>query len=270
MAPIVNYALALAMPVLSMAAAFPNEVSERGSNQFEASAIVGGQTVHPGEFPYIVSLSHNNSHFCGGILLNAYTVITAAHCTIDYNATDVQVRAGTLTWASGGTQVNVSELAMHPEYDAVTTDHDLALWHLATAIPESKTISYGVLPAQDAEPAAGTILTTAGWGYRSWTHYHVQEKLRKVSVPVVSRAKCQTEYAAFHNVTENMICAGLDAGGKDACSGDSGGPIVDAVSGRLVGLVSWGEACATPGYAGVYTNVAQFANYIKKGLWTSI
>ena len=77
-------ALALAMPALSSAAA----IDPRGSQ------IVGGTAAGAGEFPYIVSLSHSGSHFCGGVLLNANTVLTAGHCSVDYSASSVKVRAG--------------------------------------------------------------------------------------------------------------------------------------------------------------------------------
>lgn len=56
-----------------------------------------------------------------------------------------------------------------------------------------------------------------------------------------------------------MICAGLEKGGKDSCSGDSGGPFV--VDGVLAGLVSWGRGCAEAGYPGVYTNVVLFRDW---------
>ena len=55
-----------------------------------------------------------------------------------------------------------------------------------------------------------------------------------------------------------MVCAGVEAGGKDSCQGDSGGPIVDS-STTLVGLVSWGEGCAEAGAPGVYTRVGSSA-----------
>jgi trypsin len=93
MAPTLALAVALAMPVLSMAAAFEKPAS------FAVHArqdIVGGTTAALGEFPYMVSLTHSSSHFCGGVLLNAYTVLTAAHCSVDYAASTVKVRAGTL------------------------------------------------------------------------------------------------------------------------------------------------------------------------------
>lgn len=98
MAPILNFALALAMPILSMAAALPSgtELENRGTTLTGTVGIVGGTTAALGEFPYIVSLTYAGSHFCGGVLLNAYTVLTAAHCSVSYSASSVKVRAGTL------------------------------------------------------------------------------------------------------------------------------------------------------------------------------
>lgn len=106
MTPFLTYALALSMPMLSMAATigrtkpFGLEALEVRQDETEAAppvaGIVGGTTAAAGDFPFIVSLSKSGSHFCGGLLLNAYTVVTAAHCSVGQTASTVKVRAGTL------------------------------------------------------------------------------------------------------------------------------------------------------------------------------
>merc|ERR1719348_810060 len=55
-----------------------------------------------------------------------------------------------------------------------------------------------------------------------------------------------------------MICAGLDAGGKDSCQGDSGGPFMCGFG--LDGIVSWGYGCAQPGFPGVYTQTSSLSH----------
>lgn len=105
MTPFLTLALALSMPALSMAAAitkplvqtkpFGLDVRQDETELPPPAGIVGGTTAAAGDFPFIVSLSSRNSHFCGGVLLNANTVITAAHCS-DRTASSVQVRAGSL------------------------------------------------------------------------------------------------------------------------------------------------------------------------------
>lgn len=89
--------------------------------------------------------------------------------------------------------------------------------------------------------------------------------LRKVDVPIVARSKCVTDYlrdSPPKTITTNMICAGLDAGGKDSCYGDSGGPIVDATTGTVIGTVSWGTGCALAGFPGVYARVGALRSFI--------
>jgi trypsin len=91
--------------------------------------------------------------------------------------------------------------------------------------------------------------------------------LRKVDVPVVSRATCVANYLKDKppkTVTTNMVCAGVATGGKDSCQGDSGGPIVDATTGTLVGAVSWGTGCALAGFPGVYARVGSLRAFIDK------
>ncbi|TVY12542.1 Trypsin [Lachnellula arida] len=229
MAPALKLALAL-LPALSIAAPAPAPAPALSARDGGVGDIVGGTAATAGEFPYIVSLSQSGSHFCGGVLVNSKTVITAGHCSVDTSASSVKVRAGTLTWASGGTQVSVSSIILNPDFEENSDgvpDNDVAVWHLSTAIPTSSTIGYATLPAQGEDPAAGTTLTVAGWGTTSEDASTLPAALRKVSVPVISRAACQSEYSTA-DVTDNMFCAGLTAGGKDSCSGDSGGPIVDS------------------------------------------
>jgi trypsin len=76
----------------------------------------------------------------------------------------------------------------------------------------------------------------------------------------VDRETCRGQYGA-DAITDGMVCAGLEEGGKDSCQGDSGGPLVDA-SGALVGIVSWGQGCAQAGFSGVYANTAAYIDFI--------
>ncbi len=64
--------------------------------QVDGTDIVGGTAASAGEFPFIVSLQQSGSHFCGGSLINANTVVSAAHCAVDQDASSIQIRAGSL------------------------------------------------------------------------------------------------------------------------------------------------------------------------------
>lgn len=56
--------------------------------------------------------------------------------------------------------------------------------------------------------------------------------------------------------TIRMLCgsAVLNDEGEEKCYLESGGPLV--FNSTLRGLISWGFGCASPGYPGIYGNVA--------------
>jgi trypsin len=117
----------------------------------------------------------------------------------------------------------------------------------------------GPIPLTTAEPPAGAIATTSGWGTTT-PGGDLPNQLQAVNVTITDREVCNTAYADYGGITVNMICAGEPGGGKDACQGDSGGPLT--VDGQLVGIVSWGLSCALADYPGVYSNVFTLKSFI--------
>jgi len=94
-------------------------------------------------------------------------------------------------------------------------------------------------------------------------------KLREVAVNVISPDVCsQPDWYGDVFDKQSMICAGHEEGGKDTCSGDSGGPLQClGPSGRwtLAGATSFGgSVCAESKKPGVYTKIAAYLDWIKK------
>ncbi|KAK7078278.1 hypothetical protein SK128_023769 [Halocaridina rubra] len=89
------------------------------------------------------------------------------------------------------------------------------------------------------------------------------DQLQEVTIFVVKNERCKQDYGAS-KITQNMLCAGLDKGGKDSCQGDSGGPLITEEKGKYVqiGVVSWGYFCASPNYYGVYARVTKYLGWI--------
>lgn len=59
--------------------------------------IIGGEDAEMFEFPYVVSLQKPlGQHFCTGSLIDAKTVLTAAHCVDGTDNSTIFVRAGSL------------------------------------------------------------------------------------------------------------------------------------------------------------------------------
>lgn len=70
----------------------------------------------------------------------------------------------------------------------------------------------------------------AGWG-TLYENGRPSCVLRHVDVPIVGHAQCADTNYVGGLITENMVCAGHETGGKDSCQGDSGGPLMRLVPG---------------------------------------
>ncbi|XP_054283165.1 trypsin-1-like [Macrosteles quadrilineatus] len=231
--------------------------------------IVGGETATKGEFPWLVSLTKNGGHFCGGTLVNKHWVLTAAHClcsgTDTLGTTGLRVTLSQHNLLQGGDlRLPVTKVILHPDFRCASYDSDLALLRLGAAAPWSS----GVLPACFSDPTAEEA-TVAGWG---WTEENSSKGkranvLRKVRLSIVDNMLCQEWYLSQGKalrVQDSQLCAGVEAGGKDACWADSGGPLMVGEEGEMavVGVVSTGVGCARPRLPGLYTRVATFLKWM--------
>ncbi|KAK8400272.1 hypothetical protein O3P69_003166 [Scylla paramamosain] len=69
-----------------------------------------------------------------------------------------------------------------------------------------------------------------------------------------------TDHNQYSTDDDVLGVTGLDEGGKDSCTRDSGGPssVVENERHVLVGLTSFGVGCAQPMNPGVYARVTEF------------
>ncbi|XP_011180899.1 trypsin [Zeugodacus cucurbitae] len=223
--------------------------------------IVKGEATTIEAHPYQVSIQRlSGSHFCGGSIIDATTIVTAAHCLQSIRADQIQVRLGSTYYNRDGRAVRVRAFRNHPGYNGKTHVNDVAVMKLSESVAESSRIRYVRLA--DRTPRTGTRAVVTGWGVKcSLLCTKAQEILQEVEVGIVDRNACASrEYKYGSEIKETMVCA-YDLG-KDACQGDSGGPLV--AHDELVGVVSWGRGCGAAGYPGVYADVAEERSWIEE------
>nr|BAR45636.1 limulus clotting factor C-like [Epanerchodus sp. RS-2014] len=270
--------------------------------------VVGGKPSIAGQWPWQVGIARKIANedatgpedeyiwylACGAALLTESWVVTAAHC-VAVEGTAMLVEPKDLKLYFGkyyrndtrdDSEVQIREvesIQMHPNFNPVIYDGDIALIHLKTPVKLSGRVQPVCLPdpysgMSDRHLKAGTIATVTGWGRNSNNETPTYpELLMHAEVRVVSSEECEKGYQLSDiplSVTGNMFCAGNDnSGGKtDACSGDSGGPLVVAdgtgVNEKwyLEGIVSWGSprGCGMDREYGGYTKVSIFLEWIKQ------
>ncbi|NEC90118.1 serine protease [Streptomyces sp. SID12501] len=220
--------------------------------------IVGGSTTTAATYPYVMQITDaSQNQFCGGTLVSATKVVTAAHCMVGETTSSVRVVGGrTYRNGTNGTVSKVTKIWIHPSYTDATNGDDVAVLTLATSMPYT-TASY-VTSSQTSVYAAGTTARIIGWGTTS-SSGSSSNQLRTATVPTVSNATCTTAYGSSY-IASDMVCAGYTSGGVDTCQGDSGGPLM--IGGVLAGITSWGEGCAEAGYPGVYTRLTTFSSLV--------
>ncbi|GHB22550.1 MULTISPECIES: S1 family peptidase [Streptomyces] len=233
------------------------------------SIVVGGGPVPVADSPWVVALSSRDrfggsraGQFCGGVAIAPTKVLTAAHClrqdvlgTTVPEVPDLRIISGRDELSGpGGQEIPVRSAWISPRYEPRTNIADLAVLTLDRALPEASVVPTAA--AGDAAYEPGTAATVYGWGdttgYGAYASVLHAAKVRVLSDNACTRAYPGGVHGSYD--ASSMLCAGSTAGGRDACQGDSGGPLV--ARGRLIGLVSWGSGCGSPGSPGVYTRVS--------------
>jgi trypsin len=250
-------------------------------------AIIGGSMVPSQLYPWMVAVHFEDGQGgwyqgCGGALIDSTHVLTAAHCSIEYNhrpdkhhfvvrsarpnTIRVAMRPNSLAALAPDELLRVRKVSVHPSYDDLSLDFDVAVYELARPVVLASYPTLADVAQTRRWVATQAPVKALGYGTIDVESGETSDYLRQVVVPLVSDAECAADYAGTdYLINGNTICAAPDAGGRDACYGDSGGPLFRSVGGQpvLVGVVSTGEGCAQADYPGIYARVSSVRDYIR-------
>ncbi|XP_021023042.1 kallikrein 1-related peptidase b26 isoform X1 [Mus caroli] len=232
------------------------------------SRVVGGFNCEKNSQPWQVAVYYHKEHICGGVLLDANWVLTAAHCYVDEY--EVWLGKNKLFQEEPSAQHRmVSKSFLHPGFNmslltlqeippGADFSNDLMLLRLSKPADITDAVKPINLPTK--EPKLGSTCLASGWGSITPTKLQKPDDLQCVFITLLPNENCAKVY--LQKVTDVMLCAGEMGGGKDTCVGDSGGPLI--CDGVLQGTTSNGpDPCGKPGVPAIYTNLIKFNSWIK-------
>ncbi|CAH1636853.1 unnamed protein product [Spodoptera littoralis] len=251
------------------------KVEEQALSQASGSRIVGGSPSALGAFPYQAGLlasyfGIDGTGVCGGSLVSANRVLTAAHCWYDgeVQAFMFTVVLGSTTLFAGGTRIATSAVVMHPNWNPFIARNDVFIYPL-TLLPQVSVISPVALPSgsQLNEDFVGETAIASGFG-KIGDNINItsSQVLSHVSLSIITNSVCRYAFPLVLH-SSNICTSGI--GGPGTCQGDSGGPLVVNRNGQplLVGITSFGSplGCESSMPA-AYARVTSFMDFFNQHL----
>ena len=182
-----------------------------------ATRIIGGTETEVNEYPWQVGLvypglnTNTTRPLCGGTIISAQHILTAAWCTAEPLRPYLRVSVGEHDTTDTAMDLRtVSRITPHPQYIPNEFRNNIAILTLTEPLTFSRTMSPICLPADPTLSYAGDTAIVTGWG--STTHWQWQlgtnwqqlaDTLQEVEVTVWSNEDCSNHWLDWSNGGNN-------------------------------------------------------------------
>jgi trypsin len=239
-----------------------------------AAAIIGGQPVPPGKYPFIVSINRpeiwglypQGRDQCTGVLIAKDRVLTAASCL----RSNRQIRSLVSLNASQRVADKSKGLTFPAEdfeYPPPWGAKNSLAYNVAVVrfIGDHNITEFARLPARGQIPPVGRNVTVMGFG-QVGRNGEKATVLSEISMRVIDADTCANQMEGLMKVEPDKFC-GEACPGKEwaTCMGDWGGPVM--YNQTVMGIMSEGHQCTKPGcYPNVFTAVAHHLPFIEAAM----
>uniref|UniRef100_A0A8C6TS08 trypsin n=1 Tax=Neogobius melanostomus TaxID=47308 RepID=A0A8C6TS08_9GOBI len=225
------------------------------------SLIVKGNKVEDVKaMQYMVSVQAQQSHRCGGFLVSANFVLTAARCS---DHLDKVVLGSHNLDDSKKQKIGIEEQIKHPSYEEENNENNLMLLKLKENAKLGEGVEIIKLPNETMKVKVGDRCEIAGWGATDEkVRTHVKD-LYATKVSIIDRPRCMKEWP---ELPENVICAVGNNGIRtfeQVNTGDRGGPLVcDNIA---VGIASFNRIKEIEG-PNVFIDISKYLEWINQNM----
>ncbi|CAL4139303.1 unnamed protein product [Meganyctiphanes norvegica] len=229
--------------------------------------IIGGDYVskeHPWPWQVVLRGRYTKTHLCGGSLISSSWVLTAAHCVVDWDIHLLIAGMGEhdLTKRTPFTKEHlINEKIVYCGYQKGVKKNDIALLKLDGSVKYSEGIQPVCLPTNlHTQSFVGEPVTVTGWGLSSCGASEIEDVLKELTIPVISKQQCNDGTMLKTPVGNDHLCT--YKADNNFWLGDSGGPLVWVDQNghyQQIGIVSYAKC----GYAGAYTRVTSYIGWIQ-------
>uniref|UniRef100_A0A671E0I7 tryptase n=1 Tax=Rhinolophus ferrumequinum TaxID=59479 RepID=A0A671E0I7_RHIFE len=240
--------------------------------------IFGGKNSPDQRWPWQASLLYLGRHICGATLIDAFWVISAAHCfQKSHEPSDYQILLGYHQLqhpTEHSLCMTVNRIIVHSDFNKhYFMGSDIALLQLHLSVNFTSHVLPACLPGPNVELLSHTSCWITGWGMVTEQEFLAAPlQLQEGEVGIIDSNICNMYFqspdsnSSQFSVHEDMLCAGDLLTGKSICRGDSGGPLVCKLNSTwfLMGLSSWSLACREPISPSIFTRLTYFSNWISE------
>ncbi|XP_058432346.1 ovochymase-1 [Marmota monax] len=246
------------------------------------NSTVGGQ-------PWQVSLKLGERHICGGSLIEDDRVVMAAHCLSSLDGKQLKnltVTAGEYNLLQKEKQeqnIPVLKIVIHPEFNRLGyMSFDIALLYLKHKVKFGIAVQPICLPHRDDRFEAGILCMASGWG-KITENSEYSNILQEGELSIMDDRMCNSVLKSMNlpPLGRTLLCASFPEQGKDACQGDTGGPLACRRPGgiwTLAGITSWVAGCErgsaspknyhTRALPGIFSKVFELMDFITQTMIT--
>ncbi|VVC36874.1 Myotoxin/Anenome neurotoxin domain,Peptidase S1A, chymotrypsin family,Serine proteases, trypsin family [Cinara cedri] len=193
--------------------------------------VSNGKDYDTKKFPYLVFISFqdlkvNKSGACTGSLLSKYFILTAAHCTIEYEdrISIIKVYYLQYDYLNSGQSYQCEKAYTHPDY-VTDKDSDLGLLKLKDPINKAHTFArIGGYPGDFIKGLSCTIIGFGLTGKKGIPEKMYRGQMADVTVYYNDDKHCFEGIPKKPFKNKKHLCVKI--GKKGTCGGDSGGPMI--------------------------------------------